>query len=521
MIYKTLYIIGVLCLDCALLASGRSVHSDAKKLRNHYEVLNVTRDCTLSEIKKAYRHLALELHPDKFRKSSKFGHLDLDAAKTFFLEVQNAYSVLGAHDRRKQYDLQLSGIEYENYVEAEADSRYMKAASTFRTFIKTPSYRMFFETSFPQESIPMITVELKVSIKDSLFGLQNRRHVFHRREICGSCNGTGTKNGQVVLCKFCQGLGQANHLYSHPSGNFEQMTNTICGMCHGLGFTPQEKCDVCGGKGMNIGENYFIVSIPPGFRSGYSLVINGAGHMSSDARIGSVHVTVKIDLPEGWEIVSNASQDTLHYTMKMSIYDILAGFERDIYSPSGEVVHVRQSPVTKQLEDTPCSTCDDSALDILTLIQGIHSEYEYMGMLNSNSERGMLKVRILCDFLEEDAKGFFLLLEDAGILKPLPGNFSENITESIEEIADKQKGLQDRLRLMQHLQLLLMEEKRTDPTLVELMNTYNAFVIQNEILRAVSEGTDGSREHVDGLDLEDFNFNIAPDDIQFAPASSI
>jgi hypothetical protein len=92
MFSRALYACGILYLNFVSPAVG-STQPDPKS-KNHYEVLKLQRNCTVTQIKKAYRQLALELHPDKVRLSTRFGDLDMEMAKTMFLEVQNAYSVL-------------------------------------------------------------------------------------------------------------------------------------------------------------------------------------------------------------------------------------------------------------------------------------------------------------------------------------------------------------------------------------------------------------------------------------------
>ncbi len=305
------WILRAILLGLGLLPSGLADAEDAGHTkekgatRTHYDVLRIPRDCTIKEIKKSYRKLALELHPDKVnnRRDGLPGNCSShEELKELFLRVQEAYAVLSSATQRLQYDLLLSGVEYVDYTEPEID-RYMPPGKTFRLYVKTPSYRMAFATVFPQLTIPAIAVEIKFTLSDTIKGVENHKHTFHRREICGACHGTGSKNGDVEICSFCSGVGQAPHLFHHKDGEFEQMTNTTCGMCDGLGFIPKERCDVCGGKGVVIGENSLFVSLPPGFSGDKTETVPKSGHVGRDSRIGDVALTIAIDLPDGWEIM--------------------------------------------------------------------------------------------------------------------------------------------------------------------------------------------------------------------------
>jgi len=95
MLYRVFYAFGVLYLHLfSPVVAGIHRVEPQLKPKTHYEVLELGRDCTGTQIKKAYRQLALELHPDKVRMSVRYAGLDTEMAKALFLDVQNAYSVL-------------------------------------------------------------------------------------------------------------------------------------------------------------------------------------------------------------------------------------------------------------------------------------------------------------------------------------------------------------------------------------------------------------------------------------------
>jgi len=395
-----------------------------------------------------------------------------------------------------------------------------------------------------------------VSLADTLAGILNKKHTFHRREICEACNGTGSKGGEVIQCRFCKGAGTANHLFAHPSGEFEQLTHTVCGVCAGAGFMPKEKCDVCAGKGMNIGESSFTFSLAAGFRSGYSFSVADAGHMSKDSRIGIVHATMRLELPDGWSI---QPIDVLHYAMYIPLQDILDGFSRDVYSPSGEVAHVLRRPVypaAKALdkpttdngtdsdtlhfrqrgEEGPEIEADPDAevpLDVMTLLHGINFHFPELGVLVGR-ERGPMQVHVSCTFPQTDPLKVFELLEKYGVLAPLvlpvPGQALNGTSETGEEENSKEKremlhrSLQDRYTLLQQIALTMKgaEGSTADPMLARLTNFYSAHLINLEMRRddargdeEVPEAEEDGAAGGEGISLKDFDFDIAPGDVQF------
>jgi len=449
-------------------------------------------------------------------------------------------------DRRKQYDLQLQGIEYEHYAEPEPDSRYMAAGSLFRMYAKTPAYRMVLEVKLPEELIPTINVDLKVTLADTLLGLQDRRHSFHRREVCGACKGTGSKGGEVLECKFCKGSGSANHLFAHPSGQFEQMTHTVCGMCHGAGFMPQEKCDVCAGKGTNIGENFFAIHVPAGFRDGYSFVVPNAGHMTKDSRVGSVHATVRLALPAGWAVVPGSPTAVLRHSLQMPLLELLRGFSKEVYSPSGEMVHLFRLPVDaaanredvtrgrgnstdspRQQEmagrgDASTETEADAAvvgslLNVSMLLGGIEFDFPEQG-IRIGSERGPLQVHVSCSFGQSDPLVLFALLEEYSVFAPLALG---DVDGNEEQRAALSHNLQERYVVLQHLVSLDSAEGiAPDPALHRLINFYGAHLINLEMRPNGSEEEEAENKGAEdeagaGLSLRDFDFAVAPADVQF------
>ena len=131
--------------------------TDTPPEATYYEVLGVRVDAPVEEIKKAYRRLALELHPDKLLRNGMTEE-ELAAATALFLRVQEAYDTLGDADKRNQYDLKLSGVQYDVPVEDTSnENRYMRSRKqTFaqvNLFLKSKRFRLHFAARFDKPKV--------------------------------------------------------------------------------------------------------------------------------------------------------------------------------------------------------------------------------------------------------------------------------------------------------------------------------------------------------------------------------
>ena len=508
-----------------IFSAGLADDADQADMRTHYNILQLSKDCTVKEIKKSYRKLALELHPDKVKSGYGFpGNCSsAEELKELFLSIQEAYAVLSSATRRVQYDLQLSGVDYVDFTEPEVD-RYMSPGKPFRMYVKTPTYRISFATTaFPQLAIPAIDIEIKLNLMDNINGLENHKHTFLRRQICGACHGTGSKNGDVEVCSFCSGIGQASHLFRHADGQFEQMTNTSCGMCDGRGFLPKEKCDVCGGKGVVIGENSLGASFPRGFVGSDSESVPNHGHVSRDSRIGAVSLTVVLDLPEGWKILKSGADSKLHHVVNVPFQEYVAGFSKTVFTPvHGESFSVERGPVkcsypaegigagedvdaNAHAHTTNTGNDDSNSADVIhALTHGFTEDVDGYGLYSSDAEklnhRDFLTVKIVCDFSQSSAVEVITTLIARELLQPLKSlNEDQGLGSERRRQEDSHNGTKTRLAqtriqsenqakvrgktirdyscLLKHLAQVQKQLKIDDFTLLDLLEEFSAVMM--------------------------------------------
>jgi len=248
--------------------------------RDYYEILGVSRDATQDEIKKAYRKLAKQYHPD-INKSKD--------AEEKFKEISEAYEVLSDPEKRRQYDtfghsaaqdfFGRGGFSWEDFT------HFSDIEDIFgRDFFGKDIFDIFFR-GFDKDRVRTkgdyssrgsdIRYDLEISLEDAASGVKTEIQI-PRTEECKDCKGTGAKNGKVMSCPNCHGTGQERHERRTPFGYFASVTT--CRRCGGSGEVIQESCEKCNGSGRIQKTRRITVKIPPGVESGSRLRIKGEGN---------------------------------------------------------------------------------------------------------------------------------------------------------------------------------------------------------------------------------------------------
>jgi len=243
--------------------------------KDYYEVLGVGRDASKSEIKKAYRRLALKYHPDKSKDKG---------TEDKFKEISEAYAVLSDDEKRKQYDM---------YGHAGIDSQYnyedIFRGADFSDIFRDLGFNFGFDNIFQHffggfggrrgrqgtRRGNDILYRMAISLEDAYFGGKKELEI-KRKEKCRECNGTGkAKGSKVVKCPVCNGSGQVQQTSRTPFGHFTQIT--VCQKCGGEGEIIENPCRKCHGTGVVENRRKIEVKIPKGVRDGTRLRLAGEG----------------------------------------------------------------------------------------------------------------------------------------------------------------------------------------------------------------------------------------------------
>jgi molecular chaperone DnaJ len=225
--------------------------------RDFYEVLGVGRGASAEEIKKAYRKLAREYHPDR--------NPDDSAAEERFKEVQQAYDTLSDAEKRKQYDAGGGFAGFGRGGPGEGGGFGADIGDIFSSL---------FRRGGPQQQAARgrdLETEVQLSFPAAIDGTEIPVTV-PKQSTCRTCAGTGAKPGTApVVCPRCQGRG----IDSESQGFFS--ISQPCQLCGGAGQVIEDPCPTCAGSGLTMQRKRYRVRIPAGVRDGSRIRVRGKG----------------------------------------------------------------------------------------------------------------------------------------------------------------------------------------------------------------------------------------------------
>jgi molecular chaperone DnaJ len=248
--------------------------------RDYYEVLGVRRDAGEPEIKKAFRRLARELHPDVS---------DAPDAEERFKEAVEAYEVLSKSETRELYDrFGHAGLRSGGY-----------RPTTFDFGSLADIFSAFFGEDLLSQAVRSrgrgadLAADVTIELTDAASG--TKREVPFRVAVpCARCEASGVEPGtEVSTCPSCQGLGRLQHVTRSAFGEF--VRTQACPSCGGTGRLIEHPCRDCDGSGHVLQERKLEVEIPPGIHDGQRIRLSGEGHSGVlGGRAGDVYVRVRV-----------------------------------------------------------------------------------------------------------------------------------------------------------------------------------------------------------------------------------
>lgn len=264
--------------------------------RDYYEILGVNKSASLEEIKKAYRGLALQYHPDRVPQDKK------KQAEEKFKEISEAYAVLSDSQKRSLYD---------QYGHAGIDQRYTSEdifrSADFGSIFKDLGDFGFggsiFDEIFADLGFDIlggasrstrrarrgrdIQYEVDISLEEAYTGVAKTIQV-PKNEVCSNCNGSGAKSGtKKAICSTCKGQGQVV-----MSSGFFRMAQT-CQRCGGEGKVIEQACPNCRGQGYLRVVRKIEVKIPAGVDDNSQLRIRGEGEVGTAGR-GDLYLLIGV-----------------------------------------------------------------------------------------------------------------------------------------------------------------------------------------------------------------------------------
>lgn len=288
-----------------------------------YEILGVSKDASDSEIKKAFRRRARELHPDVNKAAD---------AEDQFKELNEAYDVLSDPNKRAQYDRfgTIPGAAGGGYG---GGSGYVDFDDLFGGGFGGMGdiFSSFFGGQGGQGGRPArkegrdMGVGLRITLEEVARGVE-KEIVYDRLAPCPDCKGTGLgENGKVVTCPECGGKGRVVSVQRTFLGDMQ--TATTCKKCNGTGSSIENPCPECEGQGRVPDRQRVTVKVPAGIRDGQQLRVSGFGEAGiQGAQAGDLIVTCRVQPHEFFE----RDGDDLHGRANISFIQAILGAEIEI-----------------------------------------------------------------------------------------------------------------------------------------------------------------------------------------------
>ena len=266
--------------------------------RDFYEVLGVDRKADADALKKAYRKLAIQYHPDRQQGKSDAEKKD---AEEKFKEAAEAYDVLSNPDKRARYD-QLGPEGYDQMNGGggfsgggmSMEDIFRQFGDLFGGFGFGGGFSGFGDTGgHTVNHGTNLRVRVKVTLQEVAKGTEKKIKI-PRQVSCSACNGTGAKNGTALeTCPTCHGSGVEVRIRRTILGQMQ--TQSACSTCGGSGKRIKERCPHCGGNGLVKREEVVTISIPAGVKEGMMLNMRGKGN---DAPGGGIPGDLQIVIEE-------------------------------------------------------------------------------------------------------------------------------------------------------------------------------------------------------------------------------
>ena len=292
--------------------------------RDYYEVLGVSKNADATEIKKAYRKLALKYHPDKNPGDKE--------AEEKFKEAAEAYDVLSNEEKRRRYDqfghAGVGGAGQGGFGGGMSmDDIFSQFGDIFGSFGNFGGFGGFSSGRSARRVNrgTNLRVKVKMNLQEIATGIEKKIKV-KKYVACQHCNGTGAKDGKSYsTCSTCKGSGQVTRVQNTILGAMQ--TTSTCPTCEGEGKIINEKCTFCNGEGVLMSEEVSSINIPAGVAEGMQLSLSGKGNA---ARRGGVNgdLIVLVEEEEHPDLVRDGND---------LLYNVFIGYPEAVLGETVEI----------------------------------------------------------------------------------------------------------------------------------------------------------------------------------------
>ncbi|NLX49770.1 MAG: molecular chaperone DnaJ [Methanospirillum sp.] len=298
--------------------------------RDYYERLGIPRTADEKEIRKAYRNLARQYHPDVCKE---------EGAEERFKEINEAYATLSDPAKRAQYDR----MGHETFTHASKGSY---AGGGFEGGFSSDfaGFGDIFDAFFggargyqargPQRGGDLL-MRLQIPLEDAVAGAERDVEVWHT-EPCTTCDGTGSDTKKVVTCSQCGGTGQIRQATQSIFGQMVRMST--CPRCGGRGRVPEKPCRTCAGAGTHRVKRKVSIRIPPGIEHGMRLRVEGYGEAGEyGAANGDLYIEIRVLPHKGF----TRQGDNLESAVEISPAQAALGSTVEVKTIDGRAVDLK------------------------------------------------------------------------------------------------------------------------------------------------------------------------------------
>ncbi|MCX7875044.1 MAG: molecular chaperone DnaJ [Melioribacteraceae bacterium] len=302
--------------------------------RDYYEVLGVSKDASAEEIKKAYRKLAMQYHPDRNQGDKE--------AEEKFKEAAEAYEVLSNPEKKAKYDRYghsglRGGEDFHSYQNVNDIFSHFSdifggafgGSSIFDDFFGTSSSRS------RQRSTGQPGADLKITLKLTLEEIAKgttKKVKIKKYNKCTSCNGTGAKsNASFKTCTACNGTGEIRQVSRSIFGQFVNIQP--CNNCSGTGKIISEPCSSCKGDGRIHDESTIKINVPAGVNDGNYMTLRGEGNAGKN---GGPNGDIIVIFEELQHEYFTRDGDNIIYDLYISYPEAVLGTEVEVPTLNGK-----------------------------------------------------------------------------------------------------------------------------------------------------------------------------------------
>lgn len=307
-------------------------------VKNYYDILGIKKDASEEDIKKAFRKMAHQYHPDK-----NGGNADK------FKEASEAYAVLSDKQKRAQYDMTgtsggagfqgqgggFNGFDFSNFQGFQGQGGVeFDLNDIFSEFFSGGGGRR------AQARGRDISIDIELPLKEAIFGAE-RRVLLSKLGACEACDGTGAKKGTArKTCATCNGKGEIREARNTFFGTFNATRQ--CSKCMGTGQIPESPCATCQGAGVAKRQEEIRVEVPAGIEDGEMIRMPGMGEAAQGAPAGDLYVKIHVRTDKAFSREGNH----LLTTLPLKLTDALLGGSFIVHAFDGDVTVVVPQGVT-------------------------------------------------------------------------------------------------------------------------------------------------------------------------------